>query len=426
MTATNDANLGLYLGWAYGEDNWNTGMDANMAVIGGMTHLYVKSKTTTTKPVSPTNGDRYYVPVGSTGDWSAYEENIAIYSGFHSAWFYVPAKAGMEFRVEDEDDASFYFDGSDLVDSVSLSGYLQAASTYTATGDVTFANPPKFSGSHTVDTTELATMGDVDTKIAAIDYSTFVRTTGTQTVAGVKTFSSSPVIPNATNSNEPVAKGQMETAVTAITGANVGTGANVFKDKSGSNIRLRSIKAGSNVTVTEGADEITISATGGGGGVDETLDYNWTGTHTWDISGGKSFIVTDDLTFASPTILQGIFDHHSINPTAIVLANDVVNNVGGNAYVNDVIVNDDGSILASCAFNDGVGVVSDIITLDGAGNTTRGITVDTLTINATQQHSGYKTGTLASPPSGMIIGEVWADTTDSATHPIYRISTVTT
>jgi hypothetical protein len=40
--------------------------------------------------------------------------------------------------------------------------------------------------------------------------------------------------------------------------------------------------------------------------------------------------------------------------------------------------------------------------------------------------SGYKSGTLASPPSGLAIGERWADTTDSATHPIIRISTVTT
>ena len=31
------------------------------------------------------------------------------------------------------------------------------------------------------------------------------------------------------------------------------------------------------------------------------------------------------------------------------------------------------------------------------------------------------TGTLASPPSGLLSGDVWADTTDSATHPIVRV-----
>ena len=37
-----------------------------------------------------------------------------------------------------------------------------------------------------------------------------------------------------------------------------------------------------------------------------------------------------------------------------------------------------------------------------------------------------KSGTLASPPTGMYIGEIWQDTTSSATHPELRISTVTT
>lgn len=40
--------------------------------------------------------------------------------------------------------------------------------------------------------------------------------------------------------------------------------------------------------------------------------------------------------------------------------------------------------------------------------------------------SGYKSGTLASPPASLVVGERWADTTDSATHPIIRISTTTT
>jgi len=198
MTASTEANIGLSLGWAYGEDGWNTGMDTNLAVLGGLSQLYVKSATTGTKPVSPTNGDRYYVPVGATGDWSSYEKYIAIYSGFHSDWKYVLCKAGMEFRVADDSDASYYFDGTNLVDSISLAGYLTASSAYTASGLVTFSVVPKVSGSHTADTTEVTTVADVDTAIAAIDYSTFVRTTGAQGIAGVKTFSSSPIVPTPT------------------------------------------------------------------------------------------------------------------------------------------------------------------------------------------------------------------------------------
>jgi hypothetical protein len=48
-------------------------------------------------------------------------------------------------------------------------------------------------------------------------------------------------------------------------GANVGTGAQVFKDKSGVNLRMRSLVQGSGITITQNADEIVFSATGGGG-----------------------------------------------------------------------------------------------------------------------------------------------------------------
>ena len=40
--------------------------------------------------------------------------------------------------------------------------------------------------------------------------------------------------------------------------------------------------------------------------------------------------------------------------------------------------------------------------------------------------SGPKRGTLASPPSGMVVDELWFDTTTSSTHPIPRVSTVAT
>ena len=56
-----------------------------------------------------------------------------------------------------------------------------------------------------------------------------------------------------------------------------------------------------------------------------------------------------------------------------------------------------------------------------------------LIVNGSSPNSGsclqlhvYPTGTLASPPSGLYPGDVWADTTTSTTHPILRLSTVTT
>lgn len=48
--------------------------------------------------------------------------------------------------------------------------------------------------------------------------------------------------------------------------ANVGTGAGIWKNKIGETLNFKSLKSGNNISLTETADEITISATGGSGG----------------------------------------------------------------------------------------------------------------------------------------------------------------
>lgn len=55
------------------------------------------------------------------------------------------------------------------------------------------------------------------------------------------------------------------------TGSNLGTGGkDVFKEMSGAVLQFRQLKAGTNVTLTENADDITIDASGGGGSGDMT------------------------------------------------------------------------------------------------------------------------------------------------------------
>ena len=57
----------------------------------------------------------------------------------------------------------------------------------------------------------------------------------------------------------------------ANTGSNLGTGGkDVFKEMSGAVLQFRQLKAGTNVTLTENADDITIDASGGGGSGDMT------------------------------------------------------------------------------------------------------------------------------------------------------------
>lgn len=60
------------------------------------------------------------------------------------------------------------------------------------------------------------------------------------------------------------------------TGSSLGTGqGTVFGGKVGTDLQFKSLRQGSNVTITEDANEITINSTGGGGGIPEPADANY-------------------------------------------------------------------------------------------------------------------------------------------------------
>ena len=63
-------------------------------------------------------------------------------------------------------------------------------------------------------------------------------------------------------------------------GANVGTGEGIYRDKTGAIINLKSIKAGPNTTVSSTDDEITISATGPDGGENNYISNKGLGEGT--------------------------------------------------------------------------------------------------------------------------------------------------
>lgn len=60
----------------------------------------VLSRSTATPPGTPATGDRYIVPSGATGAWSAQTDKVATWNG--SSWTITSAVEGMQTRVVDE------------------------------------------------------------------------------------------------------------------------------------------------------------------------------------------------------------------------------------------------------------------------------------------------------------------------------------
>lgn len=101
-----DPNLGLAYGWTLGESGWHTEMDANLKRLGAVVGLSVTSRTVTTPPASPAEGDRYIVPSGATGDWAGRTGQIAV--RINGAWEYHAPRVGWVCYVEDEDKLALY------------------------------------------------------------------------------------------------------------------------------------------------------------------------------------------------------------------------------------------------------------------------------------------------------------------------------
>lgn len=104
-----DPNLGLAYGWTLGESGWHTGMDANLKRLGAVVGLSVTSRSTTTPPASPAEGDRYIVPAGATGAWAGRTDQIAV--RINGAWEYHAPKVGWLAFIAAEDKLAVYRPG---------------------------------------------------------------------------------------------------------------------------------------------------------------------------------------------------------------------------------------------------------------------------------------------------------------------------
>ena len=70
-----------------------------MTKLDAIVQLTVVSKTETSPPVDPVEGERYIVPTGATGDWSGQDGNITAY---YNGWkFYNPGAGWLAFVESD-------------------------------------------------------------------------------------------------------------------------------------------------------------------------------------------------------------------------------------------------------------------------------------------------------------------------------------
>lgn len=98
MAIATDPHSGIQSGWADGDDNWGSAMNANLRLISRFGfHLTALSATTATPPTTPADGDTYIIPTGATDGWAAYAGQIAYYDG--SAWSYLAPKKGYSANV---------------------------------------------------------------------------------------------------------------------------------------------------------------------------------------------------------------------------------------------------------------------------------------------------------------------------------------
>ena len=91
------------------------------------------------------------------------------------------------------------------------------------------------------------------------------------------------------------------------TASNVGTGAGqVFKQKTGVDLELKTIKAGTNITVTNNADDITIDASGGGSGGISLTDLSVTAEGAPGGNGDLAYNSASGEFTYSPPLLDGL------------------------------------------------------------------------------------------------------------------------
>lgn len=214
------ANLPLlFSGQAAKETTVNTAL----TILEALTVGSVLSRSVTTPPVSPAEGDTYVIPTtGNTGIFIGQENKIAHW--YNAAWKFYTPQNGWNVRVIDEDYSAIAFDGAEWIE---VSGGAGSGSTPIATNSVP---------------------GIVKTDVPEVDPIVYVKDSVDDLL-----LTKEPII-----TNLPTSKGG--TGVTN-TPANFQI---LLGRLAGNGYELVTLTAGSNVSLVRSAGALTVSATASG------------------------------------------------------------------------------------------------------------------------------------------------------------------
>lgn len=130
----------------------------------------------------------------------------------------------------------------------------------------------------------------------------------------------------------------------ANSGVNVGTAAKVFKDKTGTDLRFRTIRGSTNLTVTEGTDEITLSLTG----VGTVTNIHATGSQGIAVSGGPiTSTGTFAISLANTAVTPGTYTAATIEVDAQGRVISATSNALGEANTAANLGSGDGHVFSS-------------------------------------------------------------------------------
>lgn len=133
-------------------------------------------------------------------------------------------------------------------------------------------------------------------------------------------------------------------------GVSLGTGAPVYAGKTGATLQFKSLKAGTNVTLTESADSITVAATGaGGGGEVNTASNVGTGVGVFKAKGGV------DLKFKSLKAGANV----TLTPSADEVLIEATGSGGGTSYFANPVDNGAVGDFVPAADGTGTGTAND-------------------------------------------------------------------